>query len=112
VPLYHCFGMVIGNLACACSGAAAVYPAESFSPEATLAAVAAEGCTSLYGVPTMFIAELALPRWAGEACPPASPPACFLACLQKGRKLALQRRDAALMGPVNCCPLCQRGRGP
>ncbi|EFN57192.1 hypothetical protein CHLNCDRAFT_21648 [Chlorella variabilis] len=63
VPLYHCFGMVIGNAACVASGAAAIYPAESFSPEAALAAVQAEGCTSLYGVPTMFIAELALPTW-------------------------------------------------
>ena len=63
MPLYHCFGMVIGNAACVASGAAAIYPAESFSPEAALAAVQAEGCTSLYGVPTMFIAELALPTW-------------------------------------------------
>jgi fatty-acyl-CoA synthase len=54
--------MVIGNIACVCSGAAMVYPAESFSPDATLAAVQAEACTSLYGVPTMFIAELALPK--------------------------------------------------
>ena len=58
VPLYHCFGMVLGNLACTTHGAAIVYPSESFEPEATLAAVEAERCTSLYGVPTMFIAEL------------------------------------------------------
>jgi fatty-acyl-CoA synthase len=51
VPLYHCFGMVLGNLACTTHGAAMVYPAEAFEPEATLAAVQAERCTSLYGVP-------------------------------------------------------------
>ena len=54
--------MVIGNMACIASGAAMVLPAESFAPEATLAAVQSESCTSLYGVPTMFIAALALPR--------------------------------------------------
>jgi fatty-acyl-CoA synthase len=64
VPLYHCFGMVIGNLACTSSGACIVYPAESFDPEATLRACAAERCTSLYGVPTMFIAELGHPSFA------------------------------------------------
>jgi fatty-acyl-CoA synthase len=64
VPLYHCFGMVLGNLACTTHGAAMVYPAESFEPAATLAAVQAERCTSLYGVPTMFIAELEHPRFA------------------------------------------------
>ena len=58
VPLYHCFGMVIGNLAATTHGACMVYPAEAFEPEATLAACAQERCTSLYGVPTMFIAEL------------------------------------------------------
>jgi fatty-acyl-CoA synthase len=58
VPLYHCFGMVLGNLACTASGACIVYPAETFEPEATLRACAQERCTSLYGVPTMFIAEL------------------------------------------------------
>ncbi|MBF6089593.1 AMP-binding protein [Nocardia cyriacigeorgica] len=55
VPFYHCFGMVMGNLAATSHGAAIVIPAPSFSPAATLAAVAAERCTSLYGVPTMFI---------------------------------------------------------
>ena len=82
VPLYHCFGMVLGNLACTTHGAAMVYPAEGFEPEATLAAVQAERCTSLYGVPTMFIAELEHPRFgdfdltslrtgimAGSPCP-------------------------------------------
>ncbi|MFD0270857.1 AMP-binding protein [Streptomyces sp. NPDC127106] len=65
VPYYHCFGMVMGNLACTSHGAAMVVPAPSFDPAATLAAVEAERCTSLYGVPTMFIAELAVPGFAG-----------------------------------------------
>lgn len=57
VPLYHCFGMVMGNLAALTSGAAMVFPGEGFDPRATLAAVAEERCTALYGVPTMFIAQ-------------------------------------------------------
>ncbi|MER6317788.1 AMP-binding protein [Streptomyces sp. NPDC001581] len=82
VPFYHCFGMVMGNLACTSHGAAMVIPAPSFEPAATLAAVEAESCTSLYGVPTMFIAELADPGFdaydlsslrtgimAGSPCP-------------------------------------------
>ncbi|MFJ7780026.1 AMP-binding protein [Streptomyces yangpuensis] len=82
VPFYHCFGMVMGNLACTSHGAAMVIPAPSFDPAATLAAVEAERCTSLYGVPTMFIAELAEPGFdtydlsslrtgimAGSPCP-------------------------------------------
>jgi fatty-acyl-CoA synthase len=64
VPLYHCFGMVMGNLAAITHGATMVYPAEGFDPRATLAAVAAESCTHLYGVPTMFIAELDHPDFA------------------------------------------------
>ncbi|MBF6202957.1 MULTISPECIES: AMP-binding protein [Actinomycetes] len=59
VPFYHCFGMVMGNLASTSHGAAIVIPAPSFDPKATLAAVEAERCTSLYGVPTMFIDMLA-----------------------------------------------------
>jgi fatty-acyl-CoA synthase len=58
VPLYHCFGMVMGNLGATSHGSCMVYPAESFDAEATLAACAQEHCTSLYGVPTMFIAQL------------------------------------------------------
>ncbi|MEU1994616.1 AMP-binding protein [Nocardia gamkensis] len=58
-PFYHCFGMVMGNLASTSHGAAVVIPAPSFDPKATLAAVEAERCTSLYGVPTMFIDMLA-----------------------------------------------------
>jgi fatty-acyl-CoA synthase len=58
VPLYHCFGMVLGNLASLTSGAAMVYPSEAFDPQLALEAVQSEGCTSLYGVPTMFIATL------------------------------------------------------
>lgn len=61
VPLYHCFGMVLGTLVCITQGAAAVFPAESFDPISTLEAVQAEGCTALHGVPTMFIAELEHP---------------------------------------------------
>jgi fatty-acyl-CoA synthase len=64
VPLYHCFGMVMGNLGCVSHGATMIYPAEAFDPEATLAAVAAERATALYGVPTMFIAELGLDGFA------------------------------------------------
>ena len=61
VPLYHTFGMVIGNLGTTTHGGCLVYPAPAFDPKATLAAVAQERCTSLYGVPAMFIAELAEP---------------------------------------------------
>jgi fatty-acyl-CoA synthase len=82
VPFYHCFGMVMGNLAATSHGAAMVIPAPSFDPVATLEAVQAERCTSLYGVPTMFIADLAVPDFgrfdlsslrtgimAGSPCP-------------------------------------------
>ena len=82
VPFYHCFGMVMGNLGCTSHGACMVVPEGGFEPEATLAAVAEERCTSLYGVPTMFIAELGLPNFgefdltslrtgimAGSPCP-------------------------------------------
>ncbi|MBV8711926.1 MAG: AMP-binding protein [Solirubrobacterales bacterium] len=82
VPLYHCFGMVLGNLAATSHGACMVYPAEVFDPLATLEACAEARCTSLYGVPTMFIAELAHTRFpefelgslrtgimAGSPCP-------------------------------------------
>jgi fatty-acyl-CoA synthase len=64
VPFYHCFGMVMGNLACSSHGATMVIPGEAFDPLAVLEAVAAERCTALYGVPTMFIAELDHPRFA------------------------------------------------
>src|SRR6266567_4562866 len=64
VPFYHCFGMVMGNLAATSHGACMVIPAPSFDPVATLQAVQAERCTSLYGVPTMFIAELSAPDFA------------------------------------------------
>ena len=82
VPFYHCFGMVLGNLACTTHGACIVIPAPGFDPAETLRAVQQERCTSLYGVPTMFIAELALPDFgsydlstlrtgimAGSPCP-------------------------------------------
>jgi fatty-acyl-CoA synthase len=64
VPLYHCFGMVLGNLACLTHGAAMVYPSEAFEPLAALEAVEAERCTALHGVPTMFIAEMDHPDFA------------------------------------------------
>lgn len=64
VPFYHCFGMVMGNLAATSHGACMVIPAPSFEPAATLRAVVDERCTSLYGVPTMFIAELGLRDFA------------------------------------------------
>jgi fatty-acyl-CoA synthase len=66
VPLYHCFGMVLGNLAAITHGAAMIYPSESFDPQKTLAAVAAERATALYGVPTMFIAELEAPDFTSH----------------------------------------------
>ena len=82
VPLYHCFGMVIGNLACMTHGAAMVYPSEAFDPLATLETLAEERCTGLLGVPTMFIAQLQHPEFdsfdlsslrtgmmAGSPCP-------------------------------------------
>src|SRR3954454_9179759 len=64
VPFYHCFGMVMGNLGAVTHGACMVIPAPSFDAAATLRAVQEEKCTSLYGVPTMFIAELALSDFA------------------------------------------------
>jgi fatty-acyl-CoA synthase len=64
VPLYHCFGMVMGNLACLAHGAAMVYPSPTFDASAALASVEAEACTGLYGVPTMFIAMLGAPDFA------------------------------------------------
>lgn len=82
VPFYHCFGMVLGNLACTTHGATMVIPAEGFDPVVTMETVQRERCTSLYGVPTMFIAELEHPRFkdfdfstlrtgimAGSPCP-------------------------------------------
>jgi fatty-acyl-CoA synthase len=82
VPLYHCFGMVIGNLGCLTHGAAMVYPSEGFDPLAALETIEAERCTALYGVPTMFIAQLDHPDFgrfdlkslrtgmmAGSPCP-------------------------------------------
>lgn len=68
VPFYHCFGMVLGNLAIVTHGATIVIPSGGFDPRLTLEAVSAERCTSLYGVPTMFIAELALPDFSEYDC--------------------------------------------
>jgi fatty-acyl-CoA synthase len=64
VPLYHCFGMVMGNLGCMTHGATMVYPADAFDPLSVLQTVQAERCTGLYGVPTMFIAELDHPEFS------------------------------------------------
>src|SRR5207244_1786150 len=64
VPFYHCFGMVLGNLACTSHGACTVVPGEAYEPEAVMETVQAERCTSLYGVPTMFIGELDHPRFS------------------------------------------------
>jgi fatty-acyl-CoA synthase len=64
VPFYHCFGMVMGNLAATSHGSAMVIPGEAFDPRAVLEAVEAERCTALYGVPTMFIAELEHPEFS------------------------------------------------
>lgn len=64
VPFYHCFGMVLGNLACTTHGACIVVPGEAYDPVAVLETVQAERCTSLYGVPTMFIGELEHPRFS------------------------------------------------
>lgn len=75
VPLYHCFGMVMGNLAALTHGASVVYPAAAFDPTATLEAVEGERCTSLYGVPTMFIAALehrSSPATISPVCVPES----------------------------------------
>src|SRR4029077_10212835 len=63
VPLYHCFGMVLGLLAAVTHGAASVFPGEGFDPLSTLQAVERERCTALHGVPTMFIAELEHPQF-------------------------------------------------
>ena len=68
VPFYHCFGMVIGNLACTSHGACVVVPGEAFDAGDTLAAIEAERCTSLYGVPTMFIAQLNHPEFSSIDC--------------------------------------------
>jgi fatty-acyl-CoA synthase len=66
VPLYHCFGMVMGNLGCTTLGATVVYPSEGFDPAATLRAIEDERCSAVYGVPTMFIAMLDDPSFAGR----------------------------------------------
>ena len=77
VPFYHCFGMVMGNLGAVTNGATMVIPGPGFDPAATLHAVAAQRCTSLYGVPTMFIAELNHPDFESydrARCAPGSWP--------------------------------------
>ncbi len=66
VPLYHCFGCVLGTMCCIVHGSAMVFPGESFGAEATLDAIEQERCTALYGVPTMFIAQLEHPSYSGR----------------------------------------------
>ncbi len=66
VPFYHCFGCVLGTLCCAVYGAAMIIPAEHFDPEATLTAIESERATAVYGVPTMYIAQLEHPTFAGR----------------------------------------------
>jgi len=75
VPLFHCFGLVLGSLACISTGAAIVFPSRTFDPRAALQAVQEERCSALYGVPTMFLAQLALSDF-GSFSPylPLSPP--------------------------------------
>ncbi|HEY6813460.1 MAG TPA: AMP-binding protein [Propionibacteriaceae bacterium] len=73
VPYYHCFGMGMGNLGCTSHGATMVIPAPGFDPALTLKAVQDEHCTSLYGVPTMFIAELGLSNFTGSSAATRSP---------------------------------------
>ncbi len=79
VPLYHCFGMVLGNLTCLTHGATIVYPNDGFDLLTVLQTVQDEKCTGLHGVPIMFIAELDHPRASGNSicprCAPASWPA-------------------------------------
>ena len=90
VPFYHCFGMVMGNLGCTTHGATMVVPSDAFEPGAVLEAVEAERCTALYGVPTMFVAELGHPEFdrfdmtslrtgvmAGSPCPVEVMKACI-----------------------------------
>jgi fatty-acyl-CoA synthase len=98
VPFYHCFGMVMGNLGATTHGSCIVIPAPSFDAGATLDAVAAERCTSLYGVPTMFIAELNHPSLAS----------LDLSCLRTGIML---RHDRNVPG-VDPDPHGRRPRAP
>lgn len=110
VPLYHCFGMVLGNLVCLAKGAAAVFPGESFDPLTTLQIVENERCTALHGVPTMFIAELEHPEFArfdlrslrtgvmaGATCPEE--------VMRRVQKLMYMQEVLIGYGQTECSPL-------
>ncbi|MGZ3458817.1 MAG: AMP-binding protein [Archangium sp.] len=110
VPFYHCFGMVMGNLACASHGSAMVIPGEAFEPLAVLRTVGSERCTALYGVPTMFIAELEHPRFgeldlsslrtgimAGSPCP--------IAVMKKVQSLMHMREVTICYGMTETSPV-------
>jgi len=99
VPFYHCFGCVLGNIVCAVYGATIVVPAPAFDPGATLAAMAAERCTSVYGVPTMFVGMLEHPDF----------PSCNLSSLRTGVMsgapcpLPLMEKVVSVMGAREIC---------
>ncbi len=112
VPFYHCFGMVMGNLGCTSHGAAMVIPAPGFDPAVTLKAVADEGCTGLYGVPTMFIAMQNLPDFdsydlstlrtgvmAGSICPVEVMKRCIEDMHMEGVSIAYGMTETS---PVSC----------
>ena len=111
VPLYHCFGMVLGNLGCMTHGAAMIYPSEGFDPLAVLEAVEREKATALYGVPTMFIAELEHPEFdtfdlsslrtgimAGAPCP--------VEVMKKVHKLMYMQDVQIAYGMTEISPVC------
>ncbi len=111
VPLYHCFGMVLGNLGCMTHGAAMIYPSEGFNPLAVLQAVEREKATALYGVPTMFIAELEHPEFdkfdlsslrtgimAGAPCP--------VEVMKKVHKLMYMQDVQIAYGMTEISPVC------
>jgi fatty-acyl-CoA synthase len=115
VPLYHCFGMVMGNLGCVSHGATMVYPGEAFEPLAVLQAIAEEKCVALYGVPTMFIATLAHPDFgkfdltslrtgimAGSPCPIEVMKQVIDRCTCRGDHRLRHDRDLAGQLPVGC----------
>ncbi|WP_350979665.1 AMP-binding protein [Shewanella sp. AC34-MNA-CIBAN-0136] len=110
VPLYHCFGMVLGSLACVIHASAAVYPGESFDPLTTLQVIANERCTALHGVPTMFIAELEHPQFnqfdlsslrtgimAGATCPEE--------VMRRVQELMYMKEVLIGYGQTECSPL-------
>jgi fatty-acyl-CoA synthase len=110
VPLYHCFGMVLGSLACVIHASAVVYPGESFDPLTTLQVIANERCTALHGVPTMFIAELEHPQFnqfdlsslrtgimAGATCPEE--------VMRRVQELMYMKEVLIGYGQTECSPL-------